>query len=294
MPLVSVVIPSYNYGKYIGQSISSVLCQTFTDFELIIIDDGSKDNTREVVSQFKDKRLRYHYQYNSGLSAARNSGVNLSAGKYIAFLDADDLWLPKKLELQVPLIEQSEMIGLVYGGYQVFGEDIASTLDRNPIIHNSNWLHYLVLGNYVSGSATTSLIRRDCFLKVGLFDEKLKSAEDWDMWLRIAMYYEFRAITTSIAKIRIHTSNMTSDVNLMDTGFQAVLDKFFRRSDLPSDIYTMEKKARAKAKIAASVFALRREKFDVARHLSSESLSFYKYYLDAYVLILKSIVHKKF
>ena len=113
MPVVSAIIPTYNFGRFLGEAIQSVLDQTFTDFELIVVDDGSTDDTREVVGSFNDSRIRYIYQENRGLPAARNTGIKASRGEYIAFLDSDDIWLTQNLELKVKSLDSHPDAGLV-------------------------------------------------------------------------------------------------------------------------------------------------------------------------------------
>jgi len=293
MSLVSVIIPAYNYAKYIRQTVESVLTQSFSDIEVLVVDDGSTDNTRQVIEQIKDRRLRYMYQHNRVLAAARNAGLHNTASQYVAFLDADDLWLPRKLELQLEQIERFERVGLIYGGYHVIDAAGVRVGTRSPRIITSDWLKQLVLGNFVAGSATTSLLRRECFDRVGGFDESLKASEDWDMWLRVARYYEFRVVDAPIAAIRIHDANMTADSNLMDTHFQIVLDKFFRSSDLPHDIMQLQHTARSRAKVASAMFAARRKQYPKGAWLALAALRYDLKNIDAYYMIVKSILHTK-
>jgi glycosyltransferase involved in cell wall biosynthesis len=293
MPFVSVIIPAYNYDEYIRQAVESVLAQSFADLEILVVDDGSIDNTRQVVEQIEDSRLRYLYQDNQGLSSARNTGLRCTDSKYVAFLDADDLWLPSKLELQLGRIERSDRIGLVYGGYHVIDEAGVQIGTRSPRIVDGDWLKHLVLGNFVAGSATTSMLRRECFERVGLFDESLRACEDWDMWLRVAQYYEFGVVDAPMAAIRIHTANMTADSDLMDRYFQIVLDKFFRNLDLPPEIVRLQQTARARAKVASAVFAARRSQYTKVTRLALAALRYDVKNMDAYYVIVKSVLRAK-
>lgn len=183
LPLVSIIIPTYNRSSFLLEAVGSVLQQTFKDFELIVVDDGSTDGTAEALKKDKD-RLTVHYQANQGVSAARNQGLRLARGRWIAFLDSDDLWLPKKLETQMgffsrheeAVISQTEEIWVRNGRrvnpqkkHQKYSGDIfAPSLD-------------LCL---VSPSAV--MIKRDVFDAVGFFDESLPACEDYDLWLRIS------------------------------------------------------------------------------------------------------------
>ena len=156
--LVSVIMPTYNHARYIGEAIESVLNQTYKNFELIIIDNYSTDNTAEIVASYNDKRIKYLKFRNHGIIAAsRNHGIKNSNGKYIAFLDSDDIWLPQKLELQIELMESNK--------------DIFTSLYRKSVIANSG-----------------TVVRMEVFKELGLLDEnpKLVTIEDYEMWLRIA------------------------------------------------------------------------------------------------------------
>ena len=123
MPKVSVVIPTYQHAHFVAQAISSVLSQTYCDLEVIVVDDGSTDDTQEIVAGFGEQIRVVQHEKNSGLSAARNTGIQLSRGEYVAFLDADDIWLPEKLEKQIPLFERDESVGLVSSDMFFLDED---------------------------------------------------------------------------------------------------------------------------------------------------------------------------
>ena len=205
MPQISVVIPSYNYAHFISDAIRSVLAQTFRDFEIIVVDDGSTDNTQGVVAQF-GKQVRYIYQANQGPCAARNTGIKASQGQFVALLDADDVWLPKKLELQLPLLEAHSQVGLVYSGMYLFDSETSAIIGEHPIsrCHEGHVLRQLYLDQFVP--SPTPLIRREVFDRVGLFDETMIGPDDWDMWLRIAANYDFAFVAEPLAMYRIHAS----------------------------------------------------------------------------------------
>lgn len=205
MPLVSVVIPIYNYSRFITQAIESVLDQTFRDLEVIVVDDGSTDETAQMVGRFGD-RVRYVYQANRGPNAARNTGIREARGSCVAFLDADDYWLPRKLELQVPLIEGSPKVGLVYSGMYLFDSDTGAIIGQHPLGHcrRGPVLRQLFMEQFVP--SPTALTRREVFHEVGYFDENVVGPDDWDMWLRIAAIYEFDYVAQPLAMYRVHTS----------------------------------------------------------------------------------------
>ena len=212
MKTISVIIPTFNSSKFIKKAIDSVLNQTFTDFELIIVDDGSSDNTLDIISKYNDKRIKsIKHKHNMGVSAARNSGIKISNGKYIAFLDHDDEWLPRKLEKQLEVIEKSpEQVGLVYTGYYQIEPN---RVRISPFINIANKLEgdlyqELVRGNFIVPSLV--LIKKEVFKSVGYFDEKLTGGgEDLDLWLRIAKKYHFAFIKDPLVKKFFHNQNQS-------------------------------------------------------------------------------------
>lgn len=209
-PKVSVIIPTYNNAKFIGEAIDSVLNQTYQDFEIIVVDDGSTDNTEEVLSKYKN-RIRYIYQKNKGPAAAKNKGILASQSKYIATLDSDDIWLPQKLQLQVDLLDSNKQLGLVYTDtYQVNIDD--KSIDKETYFNrykpcSGRVLDKLLFHNFIP--SLTVMMRRSCLEKAGLFDESLYTGEDWDLWLRIAEEFPIDYINIPLGKRRIHKTNVT-------------------------------------------------------------------------------------
>jgi glycosyltransferase involved in cell wall biosynthesis len=212
MPKVSVIITTYNYGQYIIEAIRSVLNQTFEDFEVIIVDDGSSDKTYEIVSHMMDERIEYLYQENRGVSYARNAGLDVSRGQYICFLDADDLWLPWKLAVQIKTIEAYPLAGIIYAdmflinvdGSKILGLFLSQTKREPP--------HGKVLDKLVDrffGYPSTLMIKREVFDKVGKFDETLKNCQDYDWLLRAAGQFEFEVVTLPLTKYRIHAGQLS-------------------------------------------------------------------------------------
>ncbi len=189
-PLVSVVIPSYNAARFVADAVRSVLAQTYPNLEVLVIDDGSADDTRQVMEQFaSDARVHYHYQPNAGVSSARNRGIQIARGEFIGLCDADDLWMPNKLELQVPCFFGRPQLGVVYC------KPLHVDVNDQPLEtyqtdrYSGKVSDTLLLGNFVTGS--TSLIPKECFDAVGFYDTSLKTCEDYDLWLRISTKYEF-------------------------------------------------------------------------------------------------------
>lgn len=227
--LISIIIPAYNSAGTIHATIESVLNQTFTNFELIIVDDGSTDDTAQIVRRFQDERLVYIYQPNSERSAARNNGIAHAKGHYIAFLDSDDLWLPTKLEKQIMLMEGNPDLGLVYCDMILFDSYTARDVSRHSQLATPHRgrvpLRDILVQNFIS--SPTPLVRRQVFEQVGGFDTTLVPCEDWDMWIRVVARFTIDYIPEPLARYRLR-SNYTSWENkpgLMFDQSTKVLDK---------------------------------------------------------------------
>ena len=228
-PLVSVIIPTYNRDEFIGETIQSVLDQTFRDFEIIIIDDGSTDGTADVVKTFSDDRVKYIYQENRGRSNARNHGLKKAAGRYIAFLDSDDLYLPGKLELQVVYLCTHFEVGMVYTSAYCINQE-GTLLSDSYRANVSGWI-YKDIAFYVPVTITlpTVMARREVFDRVGCFDEKMERFEDTDMWRRIAKEFPIGAITDFTCKLRTHKGNALTgqDPRKIEAAVTYYIDKIF-------------------------------------------------------------------
>lgn len=186
-PVVSVVIPTFNRAHLIARSLRSVLAQTFTAYEVLVVDDGSSDNTEAVVRSLDDARIRYFWQENGGTSAARNRGMREARGEFIAFLDSDDEWLPEKLELQVAHFRAlPDRVGLINAGAQTLTDGAAP---ETFIPNQSGNLHRQLLERNVLHAGTV-MIRKSVVERVGYFDERLPAIEDYDYWVRISACYE--------------------------------------------------------------------------------------------------------
>ncbi|MFA5014770.1 MAG: glycosyltransferase [Actinomycetota bacterium] len=211
-PKISVIIPCYNSARYLPSALDSVFSQTYQDFEVIAIDDGSTDSTREVLDIFLSKypdKLRYLYQQNQGPSAARNKGIRHSKGEYVAFLDTDDIWLKEKLELQVKALSGTKA-GLVYTDYYI--EDMISGESFSHRCRPFNRMKFkkeFLLDNQIS--TPTLLIEKKCFEISGVFDESLHVAEDWDLWYRLFKVTDFVHLPYFLVKVRVRSGSQSSD-----------------------------------------------------------------------------------
>lgn len=228
-PLVTVIIPTFNREKYIGETIQSVLDQTLNDFEIIIIDDGSTDGTKAVVCSFSDDRIHYIYQSNRGRSAARNHALNIARGRYITFLDSDDVYLPKKLQLQVDFLDTHPEFGMVYTS--AYCMDEAGDLLNDTYIATVSGQIYKDIAFYVPVTITlpTVMVRREVFDKTGGFDEKMDRFEDTDMWRRIAREFLVGAIPEFTCRLRTHTGNSLAgqDPAAISAAVMSYIDKIF-------------------------------------------------------------------
>jgi glycosyltransferase involved in cell wall biosynthesis len=228
LPTVSVVIPTHNRATLIGEAIATVLNQTFRDFELLVVDDASSDNTQEVVRSFADPRVRYIRQgSNGGDHAARNAGIRASSGEFIAFLDDDDEWLPPKLELQTEYLRaRGPEVGGVHTASFTVDKGTGETRVRRLPDEIAN------LPDTVSITTSAVMVRRLCFETLGLFDESIPFCSDFDMWIRIVGRYRFGYIATPLVRYFVHSNRLSSNYGAMSRGEGALLTKhpeFFSR-----------------------------------------------------------------
>jgi glycosyltransferase involved in cell wall biosynthesis len=215
LPKVSVIIPTYNAASFIRQAIESVLGQTYPDWELIVIDDGSTDKTFEMVSPFRD-RLRYVTQRNQGRPQARNAGLRKAKGEYIAFLDADDVWKPGRLERGVGFLEQRPEIGLIHGEVEVInveGKLMPKETEQTKKfyrIERKKGSGYLRLLDRSAIFSSTILLRRECINRVGFYDTSFPIYEDYDWYLRFSLNFKIGLLDgPPVACYRIHDENVT-------------------------------------------------------------------------------------
>jgi len=243
-PVVSVIMPCWNRDRFVADAIRSVLAQTFSDFELIVVDDGSTDGTREVVASFSDPRLRCLHREHRGISAAMNAGLAAARGRYIARLDSDDLWLPEMLATQVAVLESRPDIGLVYSRAECTDSDW-KPLDMSwgyPLRYPGETFRSMVYNDCTCN--ITIVCRRECFERVGNYDETLATSEDLDMWLRVARHYEFAFTDRVLARVRLHGGSITGGISdSRDEQMERrglVFDKLFATPDLPAEVTALK------------------------------------------------------
>ncbi len=209
-PIVSIITPVFNGKRYLAKAIESALSQSFSNFELLIINDGSTDNSSQVIKPYlTDKRIQYFEQANGGVASARNHALRHAQGEYIGFLDQDDRWLPHKLALQVDFLEHHKEIALHYAKQQV--------VDTHGLAFNFDWptgatgycLPELFLRNKIT--ILTTLVRKRVIDEVGFFNEALSGTDDYDMWMRILLKHPIHFDQQIVAEYRLHDKNVSLD-----------------------------------------------------------------------------------
>ncbi len=227
-PTVSIVMAAYNAEPYIAAAIESALAQTFRDFELLVADDKSTDGTIDVVTSFDDPRVRLLQCTHGGAPATRNKAIQQARGRYIAFLDADDIWLPEKLAKQLPLFDQNRNVGVVYSRRSHIDSDGNPVQVAERACFRGRVTAQLLHTNAICFSS--SVVRRDVLAHVGPFDETLELATDWDLWLRCSLCCEFDFVDEPLVKYRVgHASLSRRSIERLDTA-SLILERFLERS----------------------------------------------------------------
>jgi len=208
--LVSVIVPSYNMAHFLPEAVQSALAQSYPNLEVLIVDDGSTDDTPQVVRQWEgNPRVRVHRQANGGLSDARNQGIALTRGPFIALLDADDTWATDKLAQQMRLFAGRPEVGVVYSDVALMDPE-GKPLPRGPMRMHRGWISgALLIENFVP--ASSAVARRECFERHGGFDTRLRTGEDYDMWLRLSPHYQFDFVPEPAIHYRIWGGQMSKD-----------------------------------------------------------------------------------
>jgi len=229
MPQVSVIIPTRNRAGFLAGALKSVLEQSFRDLEIVVVDDGGDDDARGVVKGFNPAPIRYlRHDRRRGGAAARNTGIVNSSGEYVAFLDDDDEWYPEKLARQMDVMLASPLqVGGVYTGY--FIVDRSDGRVRGQIVpsQGGNLDETLLAGNCIGGTSSM-LLRRACFDKIGLFDERLPSFQDYDLWLRIARKFHFAYVREPLLKYFVHRDKIWTNSKALTEGLELMLRKYGR------------------------------------------------------------------
>ena len=285
-PKVSVIIPIYNQAKFIDNAIESVLKQSYQDFEIIVINDGSTDHTEAMVKGFIDFRIRYIcHKKNLCLSEARNTGIRASRGEYIALLDADDEFLPEKLDMQVKLLQNEPYDVGVVCAWSFNIDENGNYISKRCLPRKEGYIFKDLLStNYLSVPAL--LIRRECFEKVGLFDSSLDGQEDWDMWIRIAKFYKFSLIKIPLAKRRIHPHRISYHLERKVVTAKRIIKKHINELKIRRNIHSRH------------YFYIGRRycymgKTGIGRRFLYKAISLYPFYIYYYILVIFSLFGSK-
>jgi glycosyltransferase involved in cell wall biosynthesis len=233
MPLISVIIPAYNAETTILETIQSVRQQTFSDLEIIVVDDASTDGTLSKVRAIRDDRLKILTRPHQGLSASRNRGIEHATGEFLSFLDADDLWTPDKLEMQLKTLQPRPQAGIAYS-WTAFIDQHGRFLFAKERLYFEGNVYAPLLRSCFIASGSNVLIRRSCIDSVGLFDTSLRAAEDWEYWLRAAARWHFAVVPRYQILYRFSSGSMSSDVETIEKASLIVLDRALKSA--PADI----------------------------------------------------------
>jgi len=235
---VSVIIPTYNRAHLVSRAIQSVLNQTYQDFEIIVVNDDSTDNTEETVKSFDDKRIRYvQHKKNRGGAATRNTGIKAARGEYIAFQDSDDEWLSEKLERQMEVFKNaSPEIGVIYTGLWRIKGDKKIYIPSSKITKKEGNIYKALLErNFVA--LPTVIAKKSCFRKTGMFDEQLASRHDWELWIRISKYYCFKYIDEPLVISYFTPDSISANREALIKARKLILEKHFE--DIKKDKKTL-------------------------------------------------------
>lgn len=229
MPIASVIIPVYNGAKTIQETIRSVLCQRFQDFELIVINDGSNDLTLEAVSSFYDLRIKVFSYPHSGASVSRNRGFSHSLGRYVSFLDSDDLWTTDKLELQIKALMDNLQAMVAYSWVDAIDENGKFLYPCTRSRESGNICSKLMLGNFTCTSSNP-LIKREAFTEVGGFDPAYQQAEDWDLLLRLAGHHHFACVPSVQVMYRQTANSYSQNTPEMERACLSLLKRVYEHA----------------------------------------------------------------
>jgi glycosyltransferase involved in cell wall biosynthesis len=231
MPKVDVIIPAYNAARFLPMAIESVIAQTFDDWRIVLADDDSKDATPEIALFYKERlgdRLQYIRQERAGVSAARNNAIRQSTSDFLAMLDADDVWLPWRLEESLKVFEGRPQVGLAHGlvdRIDVEGKIIDTF--SHPQRYSEGWIAPYIFMRKVDLPCLTVTVRRKCIENVGLFDESMRATEDRDLWLRIALRYQVALVPKVIAQYRVSSASATTDPEKMLQAQMRFIEKHY-------------------------------------------------------------------
>lgn len=240
MPTISIIIPAYNAEKTIVATLNSVQNQTFSDWEAIVIDDGSTDRTIQIVNELNDPRIQVFSYPNAGVAETRNRGLMKARGDYIAFLDADDLWTPDKLELQLRALQDHPEAGVAYSwNYYQYENPADSYADKSQRFEGNVYADLLIKNFLQNGS--NPLVRKEAIASVGLFDPTIKSCEDWDYYLRLARNWPFVLVPKVQVIYRQSLNSVSSNIEVMEDYLLLLINRTFE--SVPPELKPLKKQS---------------------------------------------------
>lgn len=291
--LVSVIVPVYNRAHLVTETIQSILSQTYEFVEIILINDGSTDGSlpllRDYEARFPDKILIID-QPNQGQIVARNNGIKMAKGRYIAFLDSDDVWVKNKLERQLPLFESG--VGLVFSGTEVIDE--AGNTIRVEYADNDlsgNIFPQLLVQNRMTGG--TVVVTAEALTNVGVFCTDFKAAENWDLWLRICKIYSSRVVPDPLIKYRIHSSNMSGDGQLMLSAKLQIIEKHCDLQSKNTVVARYSRLAYADYHYRKGLIFFADNQYQLARKEFLSVVRFSTFYKDTWIRVIRSILGRR-
>lgn len=293
MPLVSVVIPAYNAAPWIAETLQSVLAQTLHDFEIIVVDDGSTDETAAVVAKFE--RVRYLHKPNRGQASARNMGVHAALGEYIAFVDSDDLWSPEKLRLQMDLLRQTGLAWIYCDACAIDDVTRGVLFTFSKVRHqfDGDVLEELFLEDFIP--MPTPIVKRQVFEQIGYFDESeaLRYVEDWDMWLRISARFPIGLVRRPLAQYRVHAASGIQSIQ-PQTLYKAHMQVIeLAASRDPARLAPLKNRAIVMMSIRIGQMLVRRNDLTRARELFAQAIRLAPGKIDAYAYWLGTIAGRR-
>ncbi len=228
IPKISVIIPAYNSEKTIIHTINSVLNQTFTDLELIVINDGSEDSTLDIVNQIQDPRIKVFSYPNAGGNVSRNRGLNLAVGEFVSFLDADDIWTPDKLESQLKALQEDLTAKVAYSWTDYIDANGEFVVSGKRLNVNGDVYENLLVSNFLENGSNPLIYRKD-LITLGGFDESLAAAQDWDMWLRLASKFNFVCVPSVQILYRISANSVSSNLVRQEKACLQLLERAYQK-----------------------------------------------------------------
>ncbi|MFQ5686787.1 MAG: glycosyltransferase family 2 protein [Candidatus Scalindua sp.] len=285
MPTVSVIIHTFNNEKFIAETVESVLSQTYSDYEIIVVDDGSGDGTRDALLPYMQE-IRYHYKENGGIASAKNTGISLSNAEFVAFLDHDDLWIPDKLKIQMEYFNGNPQVGLVYAKYASFRGD--KELRVKPEKGYSGWIFKTLLSKSIVQTSTV-MVKRECLNAVGTFDESFKLADEYDMFLRVAKRFQCGFVNKELTRYRVHDRNASKNDLLFDKENLRVFKKVYNGyTDLDGNEKKILRKRIARYSMRVAEGLCRQGQLEESKIYQKEA----REYLPFYKRITSNLIYK--